>query len=321
MANGNPFYVDPATSRGFAQGLGQLGTAFFQKQQQEQQKQQQQQQRQNTMSLLNQSFQAQDPQQRQELFLKAWESDPELIRGYMGELRAQQKSQSELQPEAITPYQQATIDFKKESNRLRELELDARNKEREAQKETNELKRQKLEAEAETARGKAAEQKQKIEAAESKKKQSATMAQEAASLAKEIANDPMLGSITGTIAPRVPSVRSESQDLVNKANRLQSMLTVDNLSLMSGVLTDRDIQFLTNVASGLNVTESGILGSEKAIKKRLVDIANRIESKVPSGATEQQSTQQTQSFNEGQTATNPSTGAKMIFRGGQWQAL
>ncbi len=100
MANGNPFYIDPAISRGFTQGLGQLGTAYFQRQQQQQQQQNLMNRRQQTMTLLNQFNQAQDPQERQQLFLKAFQSDPEMVRGYMSELRAQKEADLAGQPES-----------------------------------------------------------------------------------------------------------------------------------------------------------------------------------------------------------------------------
>ncbi|WP_410595125.1 hypothetical protein, partial [Bacillus sp. SIMBA_074] len=49
---------------------------------------------------------------------------------------------------------------------------------------------------------------------------------------------------------------------------------------MSGVLTDRDIVFLGNIASGLNITDKGIKGSEASVRKRLSDIATKLESKL-----------------------------------------
>lgn len=105
----------------------------------------------------------------------------------------------------------------------------------------------------------------------------AEMAREAVVLAREIANSPDLESISGVsrnISGRLPS----NQDLVLKAKRLESILTVDNLKLMSGVLTDKDITFLTNIASGLGLDDLGFKGTGKGAAARLNDIANKIES-------------------------------------------
>jgi|GEM_PF-5049050 len=118
------------------------------------------------------------------------------------------------------------------------------------------------------------------ESEEEKRQASIDMANEAAVIARELANDPNLNQAVGTVDTWLPTVRESTQDVINKAQRLESLLTVDNLKLMSGVLTDRDIAFLTRVASGLNITDSGIKGSESAVKKRLTEIADKIEGSV-----------------------------------------
>ncbi|WP_272537518.1 phage DNA ejection protein [Providencia sp. PROV225] len=182
--------------------------------------------------------------------------------------------------------------------------------------ETDALKKEELQQ-------KIALNKQKLNETQEARNMSLGYAKEAADLAREIANDSNLGSITGTISPRIGNFYDSSQDLVNKANRLQSLLTQDNLKLMSGVLTDRDIVFLGNIASGLNITDGGIKGSESAVRGRLNAIAEKLDSKVSSQGQPQQSqpTQAAQSYSEGMTATNPNTGQKMIFRGGKWQQM
>lgn len=182
--------------------------------------------------------------------------------------------------------------------------------------ETDALKKEELQQ-------KIALNKQKLNETQEARNMSLGYAKEAADLAREIANDSNLGSITGTISPRIGNFYDSSQDLVNKANRLQSLLTQENLKLMSGVLTDRDIVFLGNIASGLNITDGGIKGSESAVRGRLNAIAEKLDSKVSSQGQPQQSqpTQAAQSYSEGMTATNPSTGQKMIFRGGKWQQM
>lgn len=155
--------------------------------------------------------------------------------------------------------------------RLMQLKQDALTKQ--AANETNDLKRQELQQKIDANQ-------QALQEKQQQKKMSLDYASEAASLAREIASDSSLGDITGSISSRVPTLYDSSQDLINKANRLQSLLTQDNLKLMNGVLTDRDITFLGNIASGLNITENGIKGSKDGVQKRLNAIASKLDDKL-----------------------------------------
>jgi hypothetical protein len=127
------------------------------------------------------------------------------------------------------------------------------------------------------------------------------LSKEALKLVGDIAGSKSLDDVTGTVRSKVPTLRDESQDLVNKAQRLQTLLTVDNLKLMSGVLTDKDITFLSQVGSGLNIGDKGINGSVGATKQRLSDIAERLSGKLTEyekanpNAGKPQATQQAQS--------------------------
>ncbi|KZR10493.1 phage DNA ejection protein [Klebsiella aerogenes] len=155
--------------------------------------------------------------------------------------------------------------------RLLQLKQDALVKQ--AASEANDLKRQELQQKIDANQ-------QVMQEKQQQKKMSLDYAAEAASLAREIASDSSLGDITGSISSRVPTFYDSSQDLINKANRLQSLLTQDNLKLMNGVLTDRDITFLGNIASGLNITENGIKGSKDGVQKRLNAIASKLDDKL-----------------------------------------
>lgn len=179
-------------------------------------------------------------------------------------------------PEPMTEYQELTLADKRENTKLRAMEADLRRQQQAAAAESNDLKRQELEAKVAEKELKVQEQKQKIEQSKKSTEMGKQNLLEAATIAEELLNDPGLDRIVGQVQARLPTLSGESQDVINKANRLQSLLTVDNLKLMSGVLTDRDIAFLTNVASGLNITDSGILGSEKGVRDRLQQIATKI---------------------------------------------
>ncbi|QHE96871.1 hypothetical protein LCG56_26975 [Pseudomonas cannabina pv. alisalensis] len=118
------------------------------------------------------------------------------------------------------------------------------------------------------------------QAATSQKVGALDIAKDAQKLVSEISGADNLDSITGTISSRTPTVRDGSQDLINKANRLQTLLTADNLKLMTGVLTDRDITFLSQIGAGLGIGENGINGSIDATKQRLGEIGSRLGEKV-----------------------------------------
>jgi hypothetical protein len=118
------------------------------------------------------------------------------------------------------------------------------------------------------------------QATASQKANAYDLTREASSLVADIAKSDYLNSITGTLDSRTPTLLGGSQDLVNKAQRLQTLLTVDNLKLMTGVLTDRDITFLSQVGSGLNIGENGIRGSEEGTRERLGKISEKLSSKL-----------------------------------------
>lgn len=145
---------------------------------------------------------------------------------------------------------------------------------------SNRLGQAKTELETQNLAAKLDSNKREQQELQQQKQTSLSYAAEASALAKSLSSDPNLGSVTGTINTWTPVVKDSSQDVLNTANRLHSLLTSDNLKLMSGVLTDKDITFLGNIASGLNITDKGIKGSEESIKKRLGAIAERIDSKL-----------------------------------------
>lgn len=123
---------------------------------------------------------------------------------------------------------------------------------------------------------------QKLEAEQIKQAGQVDLSRQAARLAREIATDPNFERVTGA-GTLFPTILPESQDVVLKAEQLISLLTADNLTLMSGVLTDRDIQMLATLSSGMRVTDKGIRGSAPAIRKRLTEIATSIDEQLGQG--------------------------------------
>lgn len=138
------------------------------------------------------------------------------------------------------------------------------------------LQAAKTQTEIEAAQQKISENKQKLADTEQVKQAGSGYALEAANIAGRLAGDPNLGNITGTLNNKLPTVRNSSQDLINDANRLYSLMTQDNLKMMKGVLTDRDVAFLGRISSGLNVTDNGIKGSEASVRNQLNQISSRL---------------------------------------------
>lgn len=105
-------------------------------------------------------------------------------------------------------------------------------------------------------------------------------ARDALKLVSEISTSGALNGITGPINSQTPTISGSSQDLINKALRLQTLLTADNLKLMTGVLTDRDITFLSQIGSGLGIGDRGINGSLEGTQQRLGEITKRLGEKI-----------------------------------------
>jgi hypothetical protein len=221
--------------------------------------------RQEAANLLGQAFSddVSDPAEIDALRAQARELDPEYT------FQVEQAVAKRARDMQATPYQQERLALDKEKLLTRQHELDERATDRE-------LKREELKLKTEQRKQKLEQEKK---ATESKIEKSQTLAKEASILARSIANSDRLENITGSKAYlSYTPTGAERQDLINDALRLQSLLTFDNLSLMSGVLTDRDIQFLSRIGTDVNITEDGILGSHNVVKGRLTEIANKIDS-------------------------------------------
>lgn len=127
-------------------------------------------------------------------------------------------------------------------------------------------------------------------------------------------------------------------------------LVLDKSQQMSGALSNADMEFLRNTVPNLNNTKEGrsqMLDFAKKMQQREIDYSRAaqkfrkengyfnqaefdaeyqrfadenslFEGEVPA---EQEASKPVMQYNEGQTATNPATGQRMIYRGGQWQTL
>jgi hypothetical protein len=189
----------------------------------------------------------------------------------------------EKQQEPMTAFQQASTSLRQQelefNKQQKKLDFEMKALEAKLKREGNELEKQKIQADIDNKKADLAAKQEEQKAIQKKKESGNLMLADAYSTVKAILSDEQFPDVVGTFDASVlsPTAVPESQDLINKATRLQSLLTVDNLGMMSGVLTDKDIQFLTNIGSGLNITENGIKGSEEGVRARLNEIMKTIE--------------------------------------------
>jgi hypothetical protein len=128
----------------------------------------------------------------------------------------------------------------------------------------------------------------------------------------------VLGSVEGAFDFRLQDSESE---LISDIEEAGNILTADNLSLMSGVLSETDIKIIANLAGGaLNRKRSearfrkdaGIL-RDKLSSQQVLTVDDLEEQQLSAPQTKTQ-------FTEGQTATD-SNGQKIKFTNGNWVAL
>lgn len=146
-------------------------------------------------------------------------------------------------------------------------------------KETNELKKQEIEQDI-------VKKKQDVETKSREAVEGVDLAVTNTTNALTLLNDIVgtedkkgavdLGSITGYSA-KLPTVSPEAQDDLNKITQFKDLLTLDNLKMMSGVLTDKDIQVLSSAASGLVIDDWGVKGSEKGVRNQLKVIQKKLQ--------------------------------------------
>jgi len=86
-----------------------------------------------------------------------------------------------------------------------------------------------------------------------------------------------LDRVTGWLG-KTKTALPATQDILNVAQRLNSMLTADNLGIMSGVLSETDIKIIQDLASGMGFEPGkGFSGSKQGTMDRLVEIKASLE--------------------------------------------
>lgn len=95
-------------------------------------------------------------------------------------------------------------------------------------------------------------------------------------LAKEIMNDKALSASIGPYSSRLPSWKTltgETADFAAKAQRLQSLLTLGNLGVLKGAISDKDMEVLQSAAAALKpgMTEQAY----KTELQRIIDTTSK----------------------------------------------
>lgn len=104
-------------------------------------------------------------------------------------------------------------------------------------------------------------------------------AQEVMSLAQDLLNSSSLGSAVGPISSKFPTFSGDTADFEAKTNRLKSLLTLENLGLLKGAMSDKDLELLSSAASALS---TGM--SEQGFKTELQNIVNKMNGVISGGA-------------------------------------
>ena len=177
----------------------------------------------------------------------------------------------------LTSFQAAQVAQKQQEIAIKQAkeEREAKAAERDAAKD--ELTRERTEKEIQVLDQKIADGETQAREARANQQAGFDSMNEIVDIATQLRDSRYLPNVVGPFDVRAPTFLGTSQDVINVATRLKNLLTLDNLDLMTGVLSESDIRILSSAATGLNVTEKGILGSLPGIKAeldRIIEVTN-----------------------------------------------
>lgn len=166
-----------------------------------------------------------------------------------------------VQQEQISPYEQAQIEGKNQDRELRRQEIELRRLE-------SEQKRAKTSQEQEAKTQQIEQKRKEVDEAKAQDKTRIDNGINTANQNKQVIddllnNDDYMSSLTGYTG-RIPAVTTTGVEAEAYLDNIKNSMTIDNLGVMSGPLTDKDIQIIASASSRLR---SGM--SETALKKEL----------------------------------------------------
>lgn len=165
------------------------------------------------------------------------------------------------QPEQISPYEKAKLEGEEKDRELRRQEIELRRLE-------SEQKRAKTSQEQEAKSQQIEQKKKDIEESKAQDKTRIDNGINTATQNKQVIddllnNDDYMSSLTGYTG-RIPAATTTGVEAEAYLDNIKNSMTIDNLGVMSGPLTDKDIQIIASASSRLR---SGM--SEAALKKEL----------------------------------------------------
>lgn len=131
-----------------------------------------------------------------------------------------------------------------------------------------------------------------------------------------------LGAVTG-VSGRLPTLRPSTEDMLVKAQRLESLLTADNLGMMTGVLSETDMKIISALSAGFGLEKDSegnpirVKGTEEELRSRFgtlkkglvaIEVVPQLESEIPEPS-------------EGMTVKDNDSGFRFKFQNGEWKAL
>lgn len=104
-------------------------------------------------------------------------------------------------------------------------------------------------------------------------------------LAEELAADPNLDNIVGTVTTADTgwlsgTFRSSSADKISKAKQLQGLLSTERLKAFKGSTSDKDLEMAYQLATGLRLTDNGIKGSPNTVRKQLKQLSAKLKTSL-----------------------------------------
>lgn len=130
----------------------------------------------------------------------------------------------------------------------------------------------------------------------------------------DILDSDRLDNITG-LTGMIPFSTGKTEDLLGQVQQLKSILTADNLGIMSGVLSESDIKIIEGLSNDINMRTddsgniTGISGSYEGTLKKLKKIRTGIVGGLNRNGF----------YVEGQVITNPDTGERKVYKNGRWE--
>lgn len=199
-----------------------------------------------------------DPKAYNQMIEKSYATlDPKGYQAYKSTLPKQAEPMSEYQRASLS-LQREKMNFDRE---MRKLDMEAKRAERELKQADTDLKRQKAQADLDAANAKRDQTKQQDQ---SKINEGIYTANQNKKVINDLlSNDTYIDDLTGW-AGRTPAITDAAVEANAYLDNIKNSMTIDNLGVMSGPLTDKDIQIIASASSRLR---EGM--SEKALRKEL----------------------------------------------------